>query len=230
MRDLLRARMKSTLRRIAPWFAFILHRSLLATWRVEFHESPAFQSARRNGEPIVFAHWHGDELGLVFLLPYYKSCAMVSTSEDGSIMAKVVELYGAKVSRGSSTRGGVSALRGLLRLARDGWSPSVAVDGPKGPRHRAKPGVVELAKLTGGRIYPLVADCDRGWVFRKSWNQAYLPKPGARVCIHVGDPLPLLNKDVDAHDVGLAQSLEAALTNAKRHARSLIECPADSVS
>ena len=211
------------LRRIAPWFAFALHRCLLATWKVEFHESDSFQKARREKTPIVFAHWHGDELGLVFLLPHYRSCAMVSTSEDGSIMAKVVELYGAEVSRGSSTRGGVSALRGLLRLARDGWSPSVAVDGPKGPRHRAKPGVFELAKLTGGRIYPLVADTDRAWVFKKSWNQAYLPKPWARVCIHVGEPLQPLSREVDAHDKRLAESLEVALANAKRHARSLID-------
>jgi lysophospholipid acyltransferase (LPLAT)-like uncharacterized protein len=229
MRDFFKARMKSMLRLIAPWIAFLLHRSLLATWKLEFDESQAFQAARCAGEPIVFAHWHGDELGLVFLLPHYKSCAMVSTSEDGSIMAKVVQLYGAKVSRGSSTRGGVSALRGLLRLAREGWSPSVAVDGPKGPRHRAKAGVFELAKLTGGRIYPLVADCDRAWVFRKSWNQAYLPKPGARVCIHVGEPLPALSKDVDAHDAKLAESLELALTDAKRHARNLIESPVESI-
>ena len=214
--------LKPYLLKVAPWAAFVFYKILSATWRVSIDESPQLRDALTNGKTSIYAHWHGDELALVLLLKPYRACAMAATSSDGEIMNKVIHLMGSTTSRGSSTRGGISALRGILRLAQEGWNPSVAVDGPKGPRHKVKSGVFEISKITQAPIYPLTATCDRAWRFEKSWNKAYLPKPFARVSIVFGPGLPAVGRDQDAHDVELASRLEVALFDAQQHARRLL--------
>ena len=207
---------------LAPWAGFLLYRALYFTWRIQIHESDDLQRARKENTPRVYAHWHGDELGILYLLKPYKSCAMISTSSDGAIMDQLVRLLGAETSRGSSTRGGVSALRGILRLAKAGWSPSVAVDGPKGPYHKVKAGVFEIAKLTEAEIFPLTVACSSSWVFEKAWNKTYLPRPFARLSVVFGPALKRITREDDAHDTGLASRLEIALSDAERHARLIL--------
>lgn len=217
--------LKSLLRKIAPWAGFLFYKCLYVTWRIRIDVSPDLTQARADGAPIVYAHWHGDELGILHLLKACRACAMVSTSADGEIMDRVVRLMGAKTSRGSSTRGGLSALRGILRLQQEGWCPSVAVDGPKGPRHKVKAGVFEIAKLTGGRIFPVAVACSSAWVFAKAWNKTYLPKPFAKLHVVFGPALPALAKSDDAHDTALASRLEVALFDAEQHARRALAAP-----
>jgi lysophospholipid acyltransferase (LPLAT)-like uncharacterized protein len=171
---------------------------------------------------MVYAHWHGDELAILYLLKPYRAAAMISTSKDGELMDTVVRLLGARTSRGSSTRGGVSALKGIIRLSREGWRPSVAVDGPKGPYHKVKPGVFEISKIIRGPIFALAAACDRKFIFQKSWNKTFLPLPFARVVVVGGESLPAPDRDTDSRDPNLAKRLEEALTNAEQQAANLI--------
>jgi lysophospholipid acyltransferase (LPLAT)-like uncharacterized protein len=211
--------------RVLPFLIWLVYRALWLTWRIRVHEAPAFRMALALGEPIVFAHWHGDELGILYLLKPYKACAMVSTSKDGEIMAGAIRWLGAKASRGSSTRGGVSALKGILRLAKEGWRPSVAVDGPKGPYHKVKPGVFEISKLLSAPIVPLAVSAKHAYVFEKAWNKTYLPLPFSRIQVIFDSPLPAIGRDQDGRDPLLAERLEKALANAQQQARNLIATP-----
>ncbi|HVK60250.1 MAG TPA: lysophospholipid acyltransferase family protein [Bdellovibrionales bacterium] len=204
---------------------FALYSVLRLTWRIRVIEPTSLQVALNDGRPLVFAHWHGDELGILHLLKRYKAAAMISTSKDGEIMDFVVRLFGARTSRGSSTRGGVSALKGILRLARDGWRPSVAVDGPKGPLHKVKPGVFEIAKVLDSEIFPIAAVADRKHVFERAWNKTFLPLPFAKVVIVWGEPIAKIGRQADSRDPELARRLEEALANAGQQARNLIATP-----
>lgn len=188
-------------------------------------ESASLKKALAENRPMVFAHWHGDELGILHLLGRYRASVMTSTSKDGELMDRIVRLFGSKTARGSSTRGGVTALKGILRLAREGWRPSVAVDGPKGPLHKVKPGVFEISKLIQGEIFPLAVACDRKFVFEKAWNKTFLPLPFSRVVVVWGEALPAVDRDRDSRDPELAKSLEDALTNAGQQARNIIAAP-----
>jgi lysophospholipid acyltransferase (LPLAT)-like uncharacterized protein len=210
------------LRWLAPWVGFFIYKILYSTWRISISETPEMRQAMNSGTPIIYAHWHGDELAILHLLKPHRASAMASNSADGEIMHKVINLMGSTTSRGSSSRGGVSAIRGILRLTKEGWNPSVAVDGPKGPRHKVKSGVFEISKLTNAAIFPLAAACDRAWHFSKAWNKTYLPKPFARLSIVFGPALPAVSREEDAHDVALASRLEVALFDAERHARHLL--------
>lgn len=208
--------------RVLGVVAFVFYSLLRATWRLRVVESESLKRALAEKRPFVIAFWHGDELGVVQLGRRYRVAVITSTSKDGEIMNTAARLMGSKTSRGSSTRGGVTALKGIIKLAKQGYRPSVAVDGPKGPYHKAKPGIFEISKVIGGEIFPLAIATDRAYVFEKAWNKAFLPLPFAKVVAMWGEALPMVPREGDAHDPQLALDLERALDAAGQQARNLI--------
>ncbi|HEX4925771.1 MAG TPA: lysophospholipid acyltransferase family protein [Bdellovibrionales bacterium] len=205
--------------RALGFILWVVYRTLIATWRVKIIEHPEMQAARKRGEPIVFAFWHGDELAMLSLNRYYKVATMVSSSRDGEIMNTAAKLLGMTTTRGSSTRGGARALLGLVKLAKAGLIPILAVDGPKGPIYKVKPGILLLSRASGGKIFPAGVAASRKIVFEKSWNKAYLPLPFARLVFVWGEPLPAVD---DESRPDLAERLESLLLDARRTAANII--------
>jgi lysophospholipid acyltransferase (LPLAT)-like uncharacterized protein len=152
-----------------------LYRFLIWSWRIRITESPGAAKVIKNRQPAVLAHWHGDEYSLLHLVRTYSVATMTSTSKDGEIVNRLVHKLGGATARGSSTRGAVSALKGLVRLLKSGHVTSIAVDGPRGPYHMPKPGVFELSRLAGAAIIPLGVHVSSALRFNKAWNKAYLP-------------------------------------------------------
>ncbi len=137
-------------------------------------------------------------------------------------MDSVLRLMGVQTSRGSSTRGGVSALKGILRIYKNGHNVSIAVDGPKGPYHKPKPGIFEVSKLTGTPIVTAAAACSHAFVFKRSWNKAYLPLPFSRIVLVFAEPLAAVSRTQDPRSAELALSLEQALLAAGQEAKRRI--------
>ena len=152
----------------------------------------------------------------------YHASIIASTSKDGGLMAGVAKLLGGAVSRGSSTRGGVGALKGILKLAKEGWNPSVAVDGPKGPIYEIKPGVFEISKLLQADIYPLSVEVKSKYIFEKAWNKTFLPLPFTKVQVVVGKPMEKVPRKSDSRDPNLAKELKKRLNDAKSYASKLV--------
>ena len=207
---------------VLPFLLWLVYTGLRLTWRVTLVEPPEFQNRLQDGSPLVLAHWHGDIPAIVYLLPRYRAVAMISTSNDGALITGVVRLLGADAVRGSSTRGGAGALKGILKLARSGHRPALAVDGPKGPRHKAKAGVFEVSKVTGGEIAAIAAAWSRGYTFERAWDKTGLPYPFARVAVVWSKPLPAVPRDGDPHAPEHAARLESAFAAAKQQASKLI--------
>lgn len=206
-----------------PWLAWVFYRIWTFTWRVQIIESPALVRARENGEPLIFAHWHGDELCILPLIPNYRIAIMTSTSKDGQLIDFAIRRLGGATSRGSSTRGGSNALKGLVRLMRQGYNAAMAVDGPKGPLHQVKPGVFELSRIADAKIVALGAACSSAFIFKKSWNKAKLPKPFAKVVVLFSAPQPAVRRGDDAKSPqfaeGLAREISKACQLALEHLR-----------
>lgn len=208
--------------RVLPFLIWLIYVPLKLSWRIQIHESPELLDDLKNNRMCVLAHWHGDELGIIYLLKRYRAVAMTSTSKDGAIINGFLNLIGVKTSRGSSTRGGVSALKGILRLAKEGYRPSFAVDGPKGPYHKVKPGVLEVAKILSCPVHPIGVSCNRAFVFKKAWNKTYLPLPFAKIVITWGPPIKEVPRTEDLRASTLQVQLENALLDAGQNARNLI--------
>jgi len=196
------------LSRLGYW----IYRLLSATWRVELDEQPPFLEEIENPQPVVIAHWHGNELALIHLVKRYRIATLASQSRDGEIMNRILISLGAATSRGSSSRGGMAGLRGLVRLCRaNRHNVSFAVDGPKGPLHVVKPGVFEFSRLMNAPIYAASVSANRVWCLHRSWNRAILPKPFARVKIRFVRVFDPISKTMDIHDPELAGQLERHL-------------------
>ncbi len=116
---------------------------------------------------------------------------------------RLLAVIGGRTVRGSATRSGTRAIRGLYRVVvKQRGSPVVAADGPRGPRHRCKKGSVVLAQLTGTKIAPLAA-APRRAIHLRTWDRLPVPVPFTRVAIEVGEPIEvpktLTEEEVEIH-------------------------------
>ena len=206
---------------ILGFFIWIVYRLIVWSWKIQIHEPEKLIENIKNNIPFILAHFHGDEAALLFLTKKYRLSTMISTSKDGEMMNVIYKLLGGKTSRGSSTRGGVSALKGLIALIKKGSSCNIAVDGPKGPIYVIKPGVFELSRLSKLEIFAGGAYCESSWKFPLSWNQGYFPKPFAKVVIVWAGPIGPLTKADDPRSLELAKTLQNQLFAARQRATYL---------
>ncbi|MGE4292581.1 MAG: lysophospholipid acyltransferase family protein [Desulfovibrio sp.] len=157
-------------------------------------EWKAISEAQRQGVPVVLALWHNELVGVTGFgyRTGDKYAAVVSQSRDGEFIARVLENLGLVTNRGSSSRGGLRALLGVAKeVGRNGRIGVFAVDGPRGPRHEVKDGVVFMAQHAQALLFPVRAFPEKKHVFRKSWDKFELPCPLTRCRIRVGAPLSI---------------------------------------
>jgi hypothetical protein len=172
--------------------------------------------------PCGIAHWHGDELALLPRFGQIGPTVLVSHSRDGELMAKACATLGYRVTRGSSTRGAVGGLLALIKAVKDGHMVVLAVDGPQGPRGVCKPGIVRVVQKAGVPLFPVGVAGSARFVFKKTWNQSYLPLPFSRQVVFVGAPLYFPRK-ADASDMpGYCRQVERAIKAAEAEAEALL--------
>jgi lysophospholipid acyltransferase (LPLAT)-like uncharacterized protein len=201
---------------------FLIYRLVSLTWRIKIIESSRFQEIRKNNSPLILAHWHGDEIALLCLVARYKVATMSSLSKDGESMSYFIHQLGGVTSRGSSSRGAVSALKGLIRLGKSGHVMSVAVDGPRGPRHIPKQGVFELSRMCNAHIAALGTVSSQKYISEKSWNKIYLPLPFAQVFIWLDIAMNPLTREDDPKSTLLRNQLKIDLDAAHQAAGKII--------
>jgi lysophospholipid acyltransferase (LPLAT)-like uncharacterized protein len=137
---------------------------------------------------------------------------LTSQSRDGEYIARFIQRLGYGAVRGSSTRGAVGAVIELARQLRGGRAVGFVVDGPKGPRRKAKMGAVLLAKKTGHPVLPFVTAAHKCWRL-SNWDRLQIPKPFTRAKIIVAAPIyvPADASDamLDTFQAQLQSALEA---------------------
>ena len=171
--------------------AGVLGRGLLgglsATWRLRVESEENWLRFRREGRAVILVLWHEQLLPLVHQRRGTGTVALVSGHSDGEYIARVIERMGMGTVRGSSTRGGIQGLKGLIRAAREGHDLALTPDGPRGPARYFKPGALLAAQLTGLPIVPLAAGASAAWRIG-SWDHFMVPRPFAVVRVAYGEP------------------------------------------
>jgi lysophospholipid acyltransferase (LPLAT)-like uncharacterized protein len=170
------------------WSCWLLMNILNATVRFRAEGLEVLEGFRAEGRPVILCFWHNQ----IFSAAYYfrRRGIVVITSRhfDGEYIGRTIRWLGYGTVRGSSTRGAVGALlklRGELARGRD---VGFTVDGPRGPRHRVKPGPWFLSRKTGAPVIPFHVEASRYWELR-SWDRFRIPKPFCRTLVRIGRPL-----------------------------------------
>jgi lysophospholipid acyltransferase (LPLAT)-like uncharacterized protein len=136
---------------------------------------------------------------------------MVSPSVDGQAPAMLAARYGAHVVRGSGSYTGMRAVRGVHQaIVKEGISPAITPDGPRGPRFVLKPGAVFTAQITGKPVVP-IAYAAKPARLLGTWDKFVVTFPFAKICIAIGEPYFVNEKLDDAQMEAAQRDLERSL-------------------
>ena len=173
------------------------------------------ETALAKAPSLVPVFWHQHQLFCARFLLQQRARGLqpgwlISPSVDGEIGAMAARRVGARVIRGSSTHTGARALRDYYQaLVKEGVSPVVTPDGPKGPRFKFKPGAILLAQMSGRPMLPMAYAASHAWLI--AWDKFVIPVPFARIGIAIGPPR-YVARVLAAEGIGaLQEEMEAEL-------------------
>ena len=194
-------------------------RLLYLTLRIRLTDVDDVFARRRRGEAVLAAFWHESICLMPLLVARLgwpgRVNALLSWHNDAEIAGQAMRRLGIHSVRGSSRRGWVGGIRGLLAARARGEDLVIVPDGPRGPRRQAKEGVVQLAQATG---LPLLVIGAAARPVRRlgSWDRMQLPAPFARV------GLVLRLVVLPEGKAAALPALEAALVAANTEAAGLV--------
>ncbi len=165
----------------------------------------------RRREPFILCFWHGRLL----MMPYAWDRSrpirvLTSDHRDGRLIAASVVPFGITSIVGSSTRGGSSAFRQMLRSLRAGESIGMSPDGPRGPRMRAREGAAVLARHAGVPVIPIAYSARRRRVLG-TWDRFIVALPFTRGVYVWGPALDFSPAGLGSAPDGGRKALEDAL-------------------
>lgn len=171
----------------APWIQRVgglLSSAAVRAWmgtldyKVAYYDpavDPIFPECR--GQKI-YIFWHEYILFPLFLRGHCNFAMLLSRHRDAEILSHAAHHLGFEFVRGSTNRGGVAAIRELLRRSKQ-MHLTITPDGPRGPRRRLAPGAVFLASKLGLPLVVMGYGYDRPWRAR-SWDRFAVPRPFSR--------------------------------------------------
>ncbi len=139
----------------------------------------------------IYAMWHENQFLVHGIEDKAHLSIQISTSLDGEIIARIVERMGFKVVRGSAERrGAVQSTMQMITRLNEGESVAMMVDGPRGPLHKVKSGVVKLAQKTGAPIIPAHwYSPQKTFITLPSWDKMRTPFGDCKILNLYGDPI-----------------------------------------
>ena len=147
---------------------------------------------------------------------------LISPSVDGDIGVMIVSRFGGTSICGSTTHTGARALRDYYdALTKQGVSPSITPDGPKGPRFVFKPGAILLSQMSQRPILPMAYAASRAWLI--AWDKFVIPWPFSRIVIAIGEPRQVPRAIQPAALGALQAELAAELKNLFGVARAALQ-------
>lgn len=144
---------------IVPYLGYLLIKFLTITMRVDFVGFDKVWSIWRDGRNVIAAFWHGRLIMMPLVLKkMYKGkglTVLISQHRDGEMVSKAMNRFGVDSVRGSTTRGWLGGIKGILKAIKAGRDIAITPDGPKGPRFKAQTGIINIASKTGLPIIPI---------------------------------------------------------------------------
>lgn len=143
---------------------------------------------------FILAIWHAHQCGLYSVQNIENLNVMTSKSRDGDIVTFAAEGLGFKTVRGSHQRGGATAALEMITALKRGENGCITIDGPRGPKHIVKKGIIEIARLSGVPIVPMMWYGGKyGFIKFKTWDEFCYPVPLKMTVNLYGEPIYVPN-------------------------------------
>jgi lysophospholipid acyltransferase (LPLAT)-like uncharacterized protein len=173
--------------------------------------------------PVIFLFWH-EYIPFPFYLRGNCHIAMLlSRHQDAEWLSQAARHMGFGTVRGSTSRGGVAALRELMRTSAT-KNLAITPDGPRGPRRRLASGCIFASSRLGIPLVPFGLGYNRPWRIRRAWDHFAVPRPYSRARAVVGPtvqiPANLDREGVERYRVRVEQLLNMLTQRAEHWAES----------
>ncbi len=169
----------------------------------------------------VAPFWHRCVFSATYFFRRRGISVMTSRSFDGEYIARIIEKFGFRPVRGSSSRGAVRALLGMHTVIEEGGVAAFTIDGPRGPLYVAKPGPVLLARNTAAPIRCFYIAVNDAWVLN-SWDSFVIPKPFTRAHVRWSRPIFVPGETDNAAAEAYHAEMQAALERVRDEANALV--------
>ena len=175
---------------------------------------------------VIFAMWHSDEC-CIHGIPNEqrdKVGVLISKSVDGEIIARVVKKLGYSLIRGSQdkgtqNKGGVKATMEMIEWLNEDKNVAIMIDGPVGPLHRVKNGVIKVAKHTGAVIIPVVwYSPNLSFLKLPTWDKFKFPIWFTKIVNLYGDPIYVPEECSTEQEQDIKEQLRQALFSLEKKA------------
>ena len=176
------------------FISFLYHFTMLysRTLRLKIENQDEWEIFIKNGKPVILCCWHQQFLPMIRRgrkYEKYNPAIMISQSRDGELISAIADLCGWRAIRGSSSRGGKRALVMMVKHIKNGGLSAHILDGPQGPLGVAKPGIIQIAALSGAALVPVGARAENAWYIKGSWDRFMIPKPFSKTTVRFGSPI-----------------------------------------
>ncbi|QDU95225.1 lysophospholipid acyltransferase family protein [Lignipirellula cremea] len=144
--------------------------------------------------PNIYLLWHEY---ITFPIGLWRNCnaaLLMSRHRDADVLARVAYHAGFDVVRGSTSRGGATAIRELQEKAKN-MNLAITPDGPRGPRRKMSAGPIFLSSRLQIPLVCMGIGYDRPWR-TKTWDRFAIARPFSRGRI-IGSPAMQMPPDLD---------------------------------
>lgn len=199
------------------WFGWIFVYLLHKTYKIKVEGEKILTELKEQKQPFLVAIWHGRFFVGLDYLRLWHLVALVSQHLDGEMIARILLRLRFKTVRGSSTRGGKEAFHKMVDHLKNGRNGVIIPDGPNGPRHQLKPGVIFMSYQAQVPIVCFTFSAESAIVFN-SWDRFVLPKPFSKVFIKIGEPIWPLQNASDRDFVKMKNYVESEMIKQEKEA------------
>jgi lysophospholipid acyltransferase (LPLAT)-like uncharacterized protein len=173
---------------IIPPIVVNLLKGILKTCRHEVRDQHYLNDVVSAHGRAIIAIWHESATYALYQHRGSNFHAASSFSFDGELAARLTHGFNIECLRGSSSRGGAEVLRQLEKALSLVDCVGLTMDGPRGPRRHAQPGLAILSARTGVPVVPLAFAVSGSWRLR-TWDRMPVPKPFSQVVLAYAPPI-----------------------------------------
>ena len=183
--------------RLQGWGLSTYAKLVWRTARYQVEGTERLDEVDATGRPLIVSAWHGMTMMLTGMLATQGDASrfvlVVPDDPRGAVLSIWAWRLGTTpfpISMKDRSMAGARRLLALIRQMQEGKSLWITPDGPYGPTHEPKDGVVYIARKAGALVVPAAAFTATGYRIPR-WDGYMVPFPFSRISVVLGAPFEI---------------------------------------